>query len=235
MGRLPRANEPERRVAAYEYGFAPAPGGWSRARSVTVACAAIAVVCVLSSTVVMRELVATQPARAAAAASAPIVATAATIPAAPRVATAPTVTAAHTWALEPRWWSGPTRQTVRPTTTATVPDNELTFTKGYQLRLAARQATQPATPPSVPAPVVATASTAERQSGRSANTMRKPSTLAHPETPIVHPVSTTIADPFARFVGGNRAMAYDEQRTRERGFPRYRPAPPPRGLFGTLY
>ena len=233
-------------MAAHEYAFTLTPGGSSRARSVTIACAAIAAVCVLSSSVVMRELVATQPARAVAAAT----------------AATPIVTTARTWALEQRWWPGQIRQSARPTTpatttatasapatttatapapaTAAVPDNELTFAKGYQLRLAARQATQPAAQPtqpaSVPAPVVANAPSSDSQSGRVATTVRKPSTLARTETPIVHPVSATreqAADPFGRFDAGSRALAYDERR--ERSFPQYRPAPPPRGLFGTLY
>jgi len=227
-------------MAAHEYAFTLTPGRSSRARSVTIACAAIAAVCVLSSAVVMRELIAGQPARAIATATA----------ATPIITTARTT--AQGWALEQRWWPSQIRQATRPaapatttatapapaptTTTASVPDSELTFTKGYQLRLAARQGTQPAVQPAQPAPVVATAPSAESQSGRVASTVRKPSTLARTETPIVHPVSATreqSADPFARFDSGSRALAYDERR--ERSFPQYRPAPPPRGLFGTLY
>ena len=223
-------------MAAHEYAFTLTPGGSSRARSVTIACAAIAAVCVLSSTVVMRELIATQPVRAVAAAT----------------AATPIVTTARSWPLEQRWWPGPIRQSVRATTpatatarapattTASVPDSELTFSKGYQLRLAARQTTQPSArpiqPASVPAPVVANAPSAESQSGRVATAARKSNTLARTETPIVHPVSATreqSADPFGRFDAGNRALAYDERR--ERSFPQYRPAPPPRGMFGTLY
>ena len=213
-------------MSAYEYGFTLTPGRASRARSLTIACAAIAAVCVLSSTVVMRELLGAQPARATTALATPAT------PAAP-VATA---TTARTWALEPRWWPGEIRQSTRPApaasaaATAVVPDSDLTFAKGYQLRLAARQAGQPA---SEPAQAVAAAPEAGTKPSRTGATVHQPTTIARTETAEIRRVSATPANPLARFDVGTRALAYDEQRPNERGFAEIRRAP--KGLFGTLY
>ena len=156
---------------------------------------------------------------------------------APTAVPAATATTARTWALEPRWWPGEIRQIVRPS--ATVPDSDLTFAKGYQLRLAARQAAQPAAQPaSPPAQVATTVPSADTKPSRPAATVRKATTVAHTETPEIRRVSATRvdgpADPFARFDVGTRALAYDEQRPSERGFAEIRRTPP-RGLFGTLY
>ena len=205
-------------MSGYEYAFRLTPGGPSRARSLTIACVAIAAVCVLSSTVVMRELVGPEPARASAA-----------TPSSAATASTPAVTAARTWPLEPRWWPGEIRQTVR--TVATVPESELTFTKGYQLRLAARQATPPtAQPASPPAQLIAVAPAAETKSSRTAGPVRKATTVAPTETPDIRRVT----NPLIRFDVGTRALAYDEQRPSERGVAETRRAPS-RGLFGTLY
>src|SRR5690242_627482 len=215
-------------MAAHEYAFTLTPGSSSRTRSVALAGVAIVAVCVLSSTVVIRELVGTPTARAAiatravaatpatpaviaapAAAATPAATASPATPAAvatPATAAATSATTARNWSLESRWWQGQIsqmsqvgqiNQQVPP-----LPDSELTFTKGYQLRLAARQATQPASPPTQ----VVTAPTIESHSGRTA-TIRKPATA----------VART-ANPFARFEAGTRALAYDEQRPRERGF-----------------
>jgi hypothetical protein len=208
-------------MSAYEYAFTLTPGGSSRARSLTIACVAIAAVCVLSSTVVMRELVGAPPARAAG------------VPVAPIAAPAATATTARTWALEPRWWPGEIRQVIR--STAAVPDSELTFAKGYQLRLAARQVGQPESPPTQLATTVPSADT---KPSRPAATVRKATTVARTEMPEIRRVSATRidgpADPFARFDVGTRALAYDEQRPSERGVAEIRRTPP-RDLFGTLY
>jgi hypothetical protein len=217
-------------MSAYEYAFTLTPGGSSRARSLTIACVAIAAVCVLSSTVVMRELVGAQPARAA-------MATAATAAMAPTAAPAAMATTARTWALEPRWWPGEIRQIVR--SAATVPDSDLTFAKGYQLRLAARQAGQPeAQPATLPAQVATTVPSVDTKPSRPVAAVRKATTVAHTETPEIRRVSATRvdgpADPFARFDVGTRALAFDEQRPRERGLAEIRRTPP-KGLFGTLY
>jgi hypothetical protein len=217
-------------MSAYEYAFTLTPGGASRARSLTIACVAIAAVCVLSSTVVMRELVGAQPARAA-------MATAATAAMAPTAAPAAMATTARTWALEPRWWPGEIRPIVQ--STAAVPDSDLTFAKGYQLRLAARRAGQPeAQPASPPAQVATTEPSVDTKPSRPMAPVRKATTVAHTETPEIRRVSATRidgpADPFARFDVGTRALAYDEQRRSERGVAEIRRTPP-RGLFGTLY
>jgi len=213
-------------MAAYEYGFTLTPGNSSRTRSLAISCAAIAAVCVLSSTLVIRELVGTPTVRAVIAAPA-VIAPAAT-------ASAATAATPQTWVLQPRWWPGQIKQIVPPaaaaaaaaTVPATVPDSELTFAKGYQLRLATRQATQQAAQPaSLPAQIAA-GPTAESQPARTAT--RKVN-----EVPNLRRVNATQVDPFARFDTGTRALAYDEQRPRERGFV-FRSAPS-RGLFGTLY
>jgi len=216
-------------MAAYEYGFTLTPGNSSRTRSLAISCAAIAAVCVLSSTLVIRELVGTPTVRAAIAAPA-AVAPAAIAPAA--TASAATAATPRAWVLQPRWWPGQIKQIVRPAAAAavsvpaTVPDSELTFAKGYQLRLATRQATQQAAQPaSLPAQIAA-GPTAESQPARTAT--RKVN-----EVPNLRRVNATQVDPFARFDTGTRALAYDEQRPRERGFV-FRSAPS-RGLFGTLY
>jgi hypothetical protein len=207
-------------MAAHEYAFTLTPGSSSRTRSLAIACAAIAAVCVLSSTVVMRELAGTPTARAAA----------------PTTVQAATAATARTWALEPRWWSGQISQIKLQA--PKVRDSELTFTKGYQLSLAARQATQPAAQPASPSTQIAAGPIGDSQYGRTA-TVRKPTTtVAHTEMPTVRRINAapadSPADPFARFDVGSRALAYDEQRPRDRGVAAYRSAPS-RGLFGTLY
>jgi hypothetical protein len=222
-------------MSTYEYAFTLAPGGASRARTLTIAGVAIAAVCVLSSVVVMRELVAAQPARDLLVPPAVTAATAAPVASAP-VASAPVtaapVASAKGWALAPRWWQGEIKQIVRPAASASaaasVPDGDLTFAKGYQLRLAARGVDQPAQ-------MLAVAPAA-----RTAPAVRKAITVARSETPEIRRVSATRvdppADPFAGFdaPARPRALAYDEQHGNERGFAEVRRAPP-KGLFGTLY
>jgi hypothetical protein len=217
-------------MPAYEYAFTVTPGRSSRARSLTIAGAAIAAVCVLSSTVVMRELVGTPTARAA-------IAPATTPTASPVPTTTPaaTVAPARTWALEPRWWRGEIRQIVR--SAPTVQESELTFTKGYQLRLAARQVGQPvAQPATPPAQVATTTPAADPKAARTAATVRKATTVAHTDTPEIRPAARIEGpgNPFARFDVGTRALAYDSQRSSERGVADVRRTPP-KGLFGTLY
>src|SRR5262245_17331302 len=94
-------------MAAHEYAFTLTPGNSSKTRSFAIACTAIAAVCVLSSTVVMRELMG-----------------------APTTARTAVTTTARTWALEPRWWPGEITQILRPA--ATMPDSDFTFAKGYE-------------------------------------------------------------------------------------------------------
>jgi hypothetical protein len=230
-------------MAAHEYAFTLTPGNSSRTRSLALAGAAIAAVCVLSSTIVMRELVGAPTARAAAVpalASVPTPPTPPTIPMAAAAPTAPVTAAAptaRTWTLEPRWWPGEIKQILRPA--ATTPDSELTFAKGYQMRLAARQGAQQGAPPASPLAQIATGPTAEPQQGRTATAARKAAPIAPADMPSVRRVNAApvepAVDPFARFDTGTRALAYDQERPGARGFV-YRSAPPPsRGLFGTLY
>jgi hypothetical protein len=119
--------------------FAPAASTSGRSSAIYAAVAAIGII---SGTVVTLQL------------SAPPSAGAATVAAAPLAPITQTVqTAAKGWDLEPRWWGGETRHVAQPAApsttptpspapahTAEVPESELTFTKGYALRLAARQA-----------------------------------------------------------------------------------------------
>ena len=237
-------------MAAHEYAFTLTPGNSSRTRSLAIAGAAIAAVCVLSSTLVMRELVGAPTARAAAvpapapiSTAAPIATPApirlATVPATPQTPPTVAVPTARTWALEPRWWSGEIKPLPLLRPAAVTPDSDLTFAKGYQLRLAARQATQPAASPASPQVEIATGATAEPQQARTATAARKTAPIAPADMPPVRRVNVTpvepAADPFARFDTPTRALGYDQERPSERGFV-YRSAPPPsRGLFGTLY
>src|ERR1700759_4220516 len=104
-------------MAAREYAFTLTPGHSSRTRSLAIACAAIAAVCVLSSTLVMRELVGGPTARAATPATAapvaavvtptPTAAAAAAPVAAPGGATGP---GARAPTLEPSCWAGRNEQ-----------------------------------------------------------------------------------------------------------------------------
>src|SRR5262249_9360960 len=104
-------------MAAHEYAFTLTPGNSSKTRSFAIACTAIAAVCVLSSTVVMRELMGAPTARIA------------------------VTTTARTWALEPRWWPGEIKQILRPA--ATAPENDFTFAKGYEQLLLRPASTVP--------------------------------------------------------------------------------------------
>src|SRR5215813_1555057 len=102
-------------MAAYEYGFTLTPGNSSRTRSLAISCAAIAAVCVLSSTLVIRELVGTPTARAAIAAPAAIAPVAIAHAATASAAAAATPRA---WVLQPRWWPGQIKQIVPPAAAA---------------------------------------------------------------------------------------------------------------------
>jgi hypothetical protein len=182
-------------MAAYEYAFTLDPRGARRARSFATACAAIAAVCVLSSAVVMHELVGAAPARA----------TPATI----------ARTTAQTWDLEPRWWPGPIRQVTRPA--PTVPDSDLTFAKGYAQRVAARQAVLAArVAPSEPA--------AESQAGRTAIVRKAtaiastaPSTDAASSRRTPAPRIDMASDRVGHYDLGNRALAFDAPRPSRHG------------------
>jgi hypothetical protein len=89
-------------------------GGPTGARSLSALAAAIATVCVMSSALVMQEMVVSPPAQAK--------------------------TAAPTSDFQARWWPGEMRQV--NLRTSIMPQNDLTFANGYAQRVAARQAAQ---------------------------------------------------------------------------------------------
>jgi len=218
---LPRHNSIGAPMSAYNHAYSLTSGRAAGVRSFSVIAATIAAVCLLSGTPVVRELVGSPPARATTAAT------------------------ARTWDLQPRWWPGEVRSAavrsaeVKPAEaqpgearqlsrqTSTVPDSDLTFTKGYSLRLAARQATS--------APRLAASEPAsETQSGRAAVVVRKVTFARTDLTPGQRRVSTAQFDarvdrPAPADLGGH-ALAFGEQRPSPRGF-----VEPPGGPFGNLF
>ncbi len=154
--------------------------------------AAIAAVCVFSGTLVGSELVGGSAIRA----KTPVAA----------------------WALEPRWWPGELPQAVRSVSTRTEPD--LTFSKGYAQRVAARAAQA--------ARIASLAQPAEAQLGRPAIVTPKPSLVARAETrQDLHRLAAASSETDGL---GDRtgALAFDDpSRPRESSVPR--------GLFGTLF
>ena len=103
----------------YTYTFASDVPARARPwRGVRAALVALAAVCVFGASLVTREQVITPSVRAR------------------NVVVMPTPT--PIWQVEARWWGGDTRQTTL--LAATDSKTELTFARGYQLRLAARQA-----------------------------------------------------------------------------------------------
>jgi hypothetical protein len=210
MGAIaPAQLDPERPMSANNYAYTLTPGGPTGARSFCMIAAAIAAVCVVSSAVVMRELVGPQP------------------------ASATTAAAVRTWDLEPRWWPGEIRQVTRPA--SSVPDSDLTFAKGYQLRLAARQAASSASA----ARLAATGPSVESQFGRSAVVVRKATTFARTDgAPNPRRVSAAHIDAPVYQPGrpdvGNHALAYGEQQPSQRGIAEARGGPFGH-LFGNLY
>ena len=117
-------------MSAHTYAYTLKPSGPTGVRSFAIIAAAIMAVGVLSSVPVMRELVGSAPARATTAVTAP------------------------SSDFQSRWWPGETQQATRRTSTmperqaSTVPESDLTFAKGYSLRLAARQAASATRPAS---------------------------------------------------------------------------------------
>jgi hypothetical protein len=169
-------------MAGYDYAaYNLGPGASNGARSFSTIFAAIAAVCVVSGALVMGEQASTPSARAA------------------------TAAAPATWNLESRWWSGDVRPVSRP---ATAPDSDLTFTKGYQLRLAARQASAA----QAPARLAAALPPSETQFGRPA---RKPTVVARVDGASLRtaPRSDAMADRPTRFDASTEAtLAFGEQR-----------------------
>jgi hypothetical protein len=208
-------------MAAYEYAFTLNPRGTHKARSFAIAGAAIAAVCVLSSTVVMRELIGAAPAQATIAQVPPATVT-------PTPAAVTPVISAQTWALEPRWWPGTIRQAGLPA--PTVLDSDLTFAKGYAQRVAARQAV-------LTAHVASSEPASESLAGRKAivhkptmvaSTALNSNTNTNTNTATAHrapaPRVDTASDRAGRYDLGGRTLAYDEPRPSRHG-----------ELFGSLF
>src|SRR5215472_9809032 len=212
------------------HSFAFASGAPRRSRSSSAAFAAVAAVGIISGTLVTLQL------------SGPPAAGAATVAAAPIQTTQTAKTSdlktsdPKTWDLEPRWWGGETRRAEQPaapstassatpsttparTVAATVPESELTFTKGYALRLAARKAAgqvaEGKTGAARPAIVARTAP---------ARTASAPRSLTAPTR-----VEPAIEPPAASDTG-SQALAFDAPR----GFGTPHAAVFP-NLFGRLY
>jgi hypothetical protein len=202
-------------MSRYDQSYILTPGGPARARSFSIVAAAIAAICVLSATPVMRQLVGSPPASATTAATAP------------------------TWDFQSRWWSGEVRQvtqltqqsaTVPGRQASTVPENDLTFTKGYSLRLAARQAALAARP---------SGPSSESKFGRAAIVARTAGTFARVDgAPSLRRVAATHTDALVDRPGapdiGSHALAFGEQRPSQRGFADSQDGPF-RNLFGNLY
>jgi hypothetical protein len=206
-------------MSRYDRAYILTSGGPVGARSFCIVAAAIVAICVLSATPVMRQLVGSPSASATTAATAP------------------------TWDFQSRWWSGEVKQvtqlteltrqaaTVPGRQASTVPESDLTFTKGYSLRLAARQ-TAFATRPAASGP------SSESQFGRSAIVVRTAGTVARVNgAPSQRRVAATHTDapvdrPDAPDVGSH-ALAFGEQHPSQRGFADS-PGGPFRSLFGNL-
>jgi len=193
-------------MSAHTYAYTLKPSGPTGVRSFAIIAAAIMAVGVLSSVPVMRELVGSAPARATTAVTAP------------------------SSDFQSRWWPGETQQVSRQASTmperqaSTVPESDLTFAKGYSLRLAARQAASATGP-------VATAPSSESQFGRSAIVVRAAATFARTGG-AQNPRRLAAAHTDAPDVGSH-ALAFGEQRPSQRGSAE-RPGGPFASLFGNL-
>jgi hypothetical protein len=148
-------------------------------RHVRAALVAIAAVCVFGVSLVTREEVGTPSARARVAMPAPT----------------------RIWQLEARWWTGDIPQ-VR-LQAATNSNTALTFAKGYQLRLAARQG-------------VAASQVASSAETQLPNAAHKPTAVAHAEAvPLPKPRRVAVAriDPPTRVdYRAQTNLAFGEQR-----------------------
>jgi len=193
-------------MSAHTYAYTLKPSGPTGVRSFAIIAAAIMAVGVLSSVPIMRELVGSAPARATTAVTAP------------------------SSDFQSRWWPGETQQATRRTSTmperqaSTVPESDLTFAKGYSLRLAARQAASATRP-------VATAPSSESQFGRSAIVVRAAATFARTGG-AQNPRRLAAAHTDAPDVGSH-ALAFGEQRPSQRGSAE-RLGGPFASLFGNL-
>ena len=197
-------------MSAHNHAYTLTSGGPTGARSFAIVAAAIAAVCLLSSVPVMRELVGSPPARATTAAAATSAAT------------------TLTWDLQSRWWPGEVQHVTRQASTvadrqpSAVPESDLTFAKGYSLRLAARQAASATRPASGPS--------SESQFGRSAIVVRNATTVARADgAPNLRRVPALVDRP-GPLDSGSHALAFGEQRPSPRAF-----AEPQGGPFASLF
>jgi hypothetical protein len=197
-------------MSAHNHAYTLTSGGPTGARSFAIVAAAIAAVCLLSSVPVMRELVGSPPGRAMTA------------------ATATTAATALTWDLQSRWWPGEVQHVTRQASTvanrqpSAVPESDLTFAKGYSLRLAARQAASATRPVSGPS--------SESQFGRSAIVVRNATTVARADgAPNLRRVPALVDRP-GPLDSGSHALAFGEQRPSPRAF-----AEPQGGPFASLF
>ncbi len=186
-------------MSAYDDAYSLTSGRPTGARSFSVVAAAIAVVCVASSIPVMQQLMGSPAARASAATTAP------------------------TWDLQARWWPGVVPPASRQASIA--PEDDLTFTKGYTLRVAARQAASAAR-------LAASGPASESQFGRSAMAVRNAATFARADgAPTLRRVAAAHIDTRDDRPGfGSHALAFGEQRPSQRGF-----AKSQGGLFANLF
>jgi hypothetical protein len=198
-------------MSAHNHAYSLTSGGPAGARSFAIVAAAIAAVCVLSSVPVMRQLVGSPPARATTAVAATSAAT------------------ALTWDLQSRWWPSEVQHVNRQASTvpdrqpSTVPESDLTFAKGYSLRLAARQAASATRP-------VASGPSSESQFGRSAIIVRNATTVARTDgAPNLRHVPALVDRP-GPLDSGSHALAFGEQRPSPRAF-----AEPQGGPFASLF
>jgi hypothetical protein len=200
----------------------------STSRASSAICAAVAAVGIISGTLVTLQLAAPPSAAAITVAAAPV---------------APITQTAKGWDLEPRWWGGETHsRAAQPAPAATpsatparsaaaeVPESELTFTKGYALRLAARHAAGQVDQVADLAPAAEGKSGIARPAVVARNVVAPVRAAAAPAprslapTPVAAPIESPASD------AGSQTLAFDEPR----GFGTPHAAVFP-NLFGRLY
>jgi hypothetical protein len=196
-------------MSAHNHAYSLTRSGPTGVSSFSIIAGAILTVCVLSSVPVVQQLVGSAPASTTTAATAP------------------------TRDFQARWWPGEMRPAavrsteVKPSEarpgelrqvnrqTATVPEQDLTFTKGYQLRLAAREATLAARP-------ATTAPSSESRFGRpavvrtAAAFARADAALGPRRAAAAH--MAALGDRSGPLDSGSHALAFGEQRPSQHGF-----------------
>jgi hypothetical protein len=201
----------------------------STSRASSAIYAAVAAVGIISGTLVTLQLAAPPSAAAITVAAAPV---------------APITQTAKGWDLEQRWWGGETHsRAAQPAPAATpaapsatparaaaaeVPESELTFTKGYALRLAARHAAGQVDQVADLAPAAEGKSGVARPAVVARNVVAPvraavaPAPRSLAPTPVAAPIESPASD------AGSQTLAFDEPR----GTPHAAVFP---NLFGRLY